>query len=190
MTGHKYIMSYFSSGLRATYMTVAVIIERRHRAPNEHKICITLTGNEMGKWVLRWSKSSPPCPIRSDHQTTSLTLTTGAPYSCRSGRGASNMNIHYDVTGLLTQGPFYQAEKIRDLNNSRDLCLPLRDYKKLVDFPRMSPSLTCIGRIRAFWPTRWILTILICKWAIYTSSYLFSLIKRGPGQIVWAAWIG
>ena len=25
----------------------------------------------------------------------------------------------------------------------------LRDYKKLVDFPRMSPSLTCIGRIRA-----------------------------------------
>ena len=25
----------------------------------------------------------------------------------------------------------------------------LRDYKKLFDFPRMSPSLTCIGRIRA-----------------------------------------
>ena len=56
----------------------------------------------------------------------------------------------------------------------------LRDYKKLVDFPRMSPSLTyltCIGMIRALWPTRWILTILICKWAINTSSYLFSLIK-------------
>ena len=44
----------------------------------------------------------------------------------------------------------------------------------------MSPSLTCIGRIRALWPTHWILTILICKWAIKTSSYLFSLIKRGP----------
>ena len=29
----------------------------------------------------------PPCPIRSDRQTTSLTLTTGAPYSCTNGRG-------------------------------------------------------------------------------------------------------
>ena len=47
----------------------------------------------------------------------------------------------------------------------------------------MSPSLTCIGGIRALWTTRWILTILICKWAINTSSYLFSLIKRGPGAI-------
>ena len=28
-----------------------------------------------------------PCPIRSDRQTTSLTLTTGAPYSCTNGRG-------------------------------------------------------------------------------------------------------
>ena len=56
----------------------------------------------------------------------------------------------------------------------------LRDYEKLVDFPRMSPSSTCIGRIRALWTTRWILTILICKWAIDTSSYLFSLMKRGP----------
>ena len=43
-----------------------------------------------------------PCRIRSDRQTTSLTLTTGV---CEAGtrmRGASNMNIHYDVTGLLT----------------------------------------------------------------------------------------
>ena len=46
----------------------------------------------------------------------------------------------------------------------------------------MSPSLTCIGRIRALWSTRWILTILICKWAINTSSYLIRLIKRGPGD--------
>ena len=44
----------------------------------------------------------PPCRIRSDRQTTSLTLTTGV---CKAGtkmRGASNMNIHYDVIGLLT----------------------------------------------------------------------------------------
>ena len=43
-----------------------------------------------------------PCRIRSDRQTTSLTLTTGV---CKAGtkmRGASNMNIHYDVIGLLT----------------------------------------------------------------------------------------
>ena len=45
---------------------------------------------------------NPPCRIRSDRQTTSLTLTTGV---CKAGtkmRGASNMNIHYDVIGLLT----------------------------------------------------------------------------------------
>ena len=44
----------------------------------------------------------PPCRIRSDCQTTSLTLTTGV---CKAGTkiwGASNMNIHYDVIGLLT----------------------------------------------------------------------------------------
>ena len=35
----------------------------------------------------------------------------------------------------------------------------LLKWKKLVDFPRLSPSLTCIGRIRALWPTRSILTI-------------------------------
>ena len=43
-----------------------------------------------------------PCRIRSDRQTTSLTLTTGV---CKAGtkmRGASNLNIHYDVIGLLT----------------------------------------------------------------------------------------
>ena len=31
-----------------------------------------------------------------------LTLATGVPYSCTNGVGASNMNIHYDITGLLT----------------------------------------------------------------------------------------
>ena len=41
--------------------------------------------------------------IRSDSQTTGLTLTTGVWESCRERRGASNMNIHYDVTGLLSE---------------------------------------------------------------------------------------
>ena len=44
----------------------------------------------------------PSCCIRSDSQTTGLTLTTGVPYSCSNGRGANNMNIYYDVTSLLT----------------------------------------------------------------------------------------
>ena len=44
----------------------------------------------------------PPCRIRSDRQTTSLTLTTGVCEAGTKMRGASNMNIHYDVTGLLT----------------------------------------------------------------------------------------
>ena len=43
-----------------------------------------------------------PSPIRSDYQTTGLTLTTGVWGACTKRRGASNMNIHYDVTGLLT----------------------------------------------------------------------------------------
>ena len=46
--------------------------------------------------------SYPPCRIRSDRQTTSLTLTTGVCEAGTKMRGASNMNIHYDVTGLLT----------------------------------------------------------------------------------------
>ena len=43
------------------------------------------------------------CPVRSDRQTTSLTLTTGVCVRpVRKGGDASIMNIHYDVTGLLT----------------------------------------------------------------------------------------
>ena len=42
----------------------------------------------------------------------------------------------------------------------------LQEWKKLVECPRLTPSLTCIGRIRALWPTRSISKILICKWAI------------------------
>ena len=42
------------------------------------------------------------CRIRSDRQTTSLTLKTGVCETGTKMRGASNMNIHYDVTGLLT----------------------------------------------------------------------------------------
>ena len=48
------------------------------------------------------SAGVPPCRIRSDRQTTSLTLTTGVCEAGTKMRGASNMNIHYDVTGLLT----------------------------------------------------------------------------------------
>ena len=48
------------------------------------------------------SRSNTPCRIRSDRQTTSLTLTTGVCEAGTKMRGASNMNIHYDVTGLLT----------------------------------------------------------------------------------------
>ena len=47
-------------------------------------------------------KVLPSCRIRSDRQTTSLTLTTGVCEAGTKMRGASNMNIHYDVTGLLT----------------------------------------------------------------------------------------
>ena len=42
------------------------------------------------------------CRIRSDRQTTSLSLTTGVCEAGTKMRGASNMNIHYDVTCLLT----------------------------------------------------------------------------------------
>ena len=42
------------------------------------------------------------CRIRSDSQTTGLTLTTSVRWICMKRKGASNMNIHYDVTGLLS----------------------------------------------------------------------------------------
>ena len=48
------------------------------------------TGKQtLGHWkVLKFTcRVFTPCPIRSDRQTTSLTLTTGAPYSCTNGRG-------------------------------------------------------------------------------------------------------
>ena len=46
----------------------------------------------------------PSCRIRSDRQTTSLTLTTGVCEAGTKMRGVSNMNrpIHYDVTVLFT----------------------------------------------------------------------------------------
>ena len=53
-----------------------------------------------GRVELSWCEAS--CRIRSDRQTTSLTLTTGVCEAGTKMRGASNMNIHYDVTGLLT----------------------------------------------------------------------------------------
>ena len=63
-----------------------------------------VVGDSQCKYLWRYSNAPliPPCRIRSDRQTTSLTLTTGV---CKAGtkiRGASNMNIHYDVIGLLT----------------------------------------------------------------------------------------
>ena len=48
------------------------------------------------------SSEASSCRIRSDRQTTSLTLTTGVCEAGTKMRGESNMNIHYDVTGLLT----------------------------------------------------------------------------------------
>ena len=46
--------------------------------------------------------ASASCRIRSDRQTTSLTLTTGVCEAGTKMRGANNINIHYDVTCLLT----------------------------------------------------------------------------------------
>ena len=63
-------------------------------------------------FIFRSFLLTPPCRIRYDRQTTSLTLTTGV---CEAGtkiRGASNMNIHYDVTGLLTAAWRSQSGRI------------------------------------------------------------------------------
>ena len=45
---------------------------------------------------------TPSCRIRSDSQTTGMTLTTCVCEGCIKRRGASNMNIPYDVTCLLS----------------------------------------------------------------------------------------
>ena len=42
------------------------------------------------------------CRIQCDSQTTGLILTTGVGDSFTKRRGVSNMNIHYDVSGLLS----------------------------------------------------------------------------------------
>ena len=64
---------------------------------------------------------------------------------------------------------------------SRDLIpAAYKNEKKLVDFPRLTPSVTCIGRIRALWPTRSILTILICKWAKSERDIWESVPETGP----------
>ena len=49
-----------------------------------------------------WVKIQTSCHIRCDSQTTGLTLATGVCESCTKWRCTSNMNIHYDVTGLLS----------------------------------------------------------------------------------------
>ena len=67
------------------------------------------------------------------------------------------------------------------LLTSRDLIpAAYENDKKLVEFPRMSPPLTCIERIRALWPTRSILTILICKWAISERDIWECVPETGP----------
>ena len=113
------------------------------------------------------------------------------PHSWRftSGAGLLILNKWTDVynvaeTKQWSAGPRFIIPKTNELLWILvTFACRLRDYKKLVDFPCMSPSLTCIGRIRALWPTRWIPTILICKRAIYKSSLLFWIIKRGPGRL-------
>ena len=59
---------------------------------------VTALQTQDSKFEPWWSSVSTSCQIRSDHQT----LTTGVPYRCTNGRGANNINIHYDVTGLLS----------------------------------------------------------------------------------------
>ena len=66
-----------------------------------NKISVCLSGC-IAPGVITGLGARPPCPIRSDHQTTGLTLTTGVWEACTKRRGASNMNIHYDLTALLT----------------------------------------------------------------------------------------
>ena len=76
--------------------------------------------------IVLGSLGDPPCPIRSDSQTTGLTLTTEVPYSCMNGRVANNIYIHYDVTGLLKKSPESRpntgaVERLTDLKAKRFL---------------------------------------------------------------------
>ena len=48
------------------------------------------------------ARQAASCHLRSDSHTTGLTLTTGVLWSCTKRKGASNMNIHYDITSLLS----------------------------------------------------------------------------------------
>ena len=84
----------------------------------------------------------PSCSIRSDSQTTGLTLTTGVCLSCTNRKGANNLNILYDVTGLLTavqkfklrscllgclswsgkRGVVYSAQSYLETTNYASLC--------------------------------------------------------------------
>ena len=73
-----------------------------------HKQCMAevdishqLINIRRGRWA-RGRTLISSCRIRSDCQTTSLTLTTGVCEAGTKMRGAINMNTHYDVTGLLT----------------------------------------------------------------------------------------
>ena len=65
--------------------------------PTRHKICTTLTKyktmQQDGSTMT--IHTTPSCRIRSDCQTTSLTMTTGVCEAGTKTRGASNMNIHW-----------------------------------------------------------------------------------------------
>ena len=81
------------------------LIQRQTVVYNRLHFKCAVTDSNIPRWLFvkyLVSLMYSPCRIRSDRQTTSLTLTTGV---CKAGtkmRGASNMNIHYDVIGLLT----------------------------------------------------------------------------------------
>ena len=59
------------------------------------------------------------------------------------------------IAVYLYQGPSFIIQKTNKLLLILvTFACSLKEYKKLVDFPCKSPSSTCIGKIRALWPTR------------------------------------
>ena len=73
-----------------------------------------------------------------------IALTWGGPYHHRLDAGTCFWYVIFQISRAL---------------------IPAADEnkKKLVDYPRLTLSLTCIGRIRALGHTRLISAILICK---------------------------
>ena len=63
-----------------------------------HRICSAM----LSLLDVLFSTRLPTPHLPLSDQTTGLTLTTGVWEACTKRRGASNINIHHDVTGLLT----------------------------------------------------------------------------------------